>query len=125
MEAFAWVVRAPPLSDCARAFTATAEALSMPAPHGAEDETVAYRGEVWTNTGGYATVELPTDADALLPPFEYELRDLDPPTSARVTAELSRGRFTIATADPHVKVGWRIKGRRRQGEAETSQEERR
>jgi hypothetical protein len=43
-----------------------------------------------------------------LPPLEYELRDLDPQSSARVTAELHQGRFTIATDHPHVKVAWRI-----------------
>jgi len=81
------------------------------APHRPEDETVAYHGEVWTNAGGYATVELPPDA-ALLPPLAYDLRDLDPPSTAHITSELGNGRFTIATEQPHVKVGWRITGRR-------------
>ena len=53
------------------------------APHRPEDETVAYHGEVWTNAGGYATVELPPDA-ALLPPLAYDLRDLDPPSTAHI-----------------------------------------
>ncbi len=79
--------------------------------HPAQAETVTYHGEVWTDGRGYATVELPA-ADALLPPFEYELRDLDPPSSARVTAELHNGRFTIATDQPHVKVAWRIRRRK-------------
>jgi hypothetical protein len=78
----------------------------------AQADTVAYHGEVWTDTRGYATVELPVDADAPLPPLEYELRDLEPPTSARVTAELQNRRFTIATERPHVKVAWWIRGRR-------------
>jgi hypothetical protein len=34
------------------------------------------------------------------PSLEYELRDLDQPTSARVTAELEDGRLTIATDEP-------------------------
>jgi hypothetical protein len=76
---------------------------------------VAYHGEVWTDASGFATVRLPADAVALEPPFEYELRDLDPPSSARVTAELEDGRFTIATDQPHVKVGWRITRRRKEG----------
>jgi hypothetical protein len=76
-----------------------------------EDETLAYHGEVWTNAGGYATVNLPPDA-ALLPPLAYELRDLEPATSARITAELENGRFTIATEQPHVKVAWRLTGQR-------------
>jgi hypothetical protein len=74
-------------------------------------ETVAYHGEVWTDGRGFATVRLPTEAERLLPPLEYELRDLEPPSSARITAEVENGRFTIATDEPHVKVAWRITGR--------------
>jgi len=75
-------------------------------------ESVAYHGEVWTDGSGYATVRLPNEAGLLEPPLKYELRDLDPPSSARVTAELQDGRFTIATDQPHVKVAWRLRGRR-------------
>jgi hypothetical protein len=46
------------------------------------------------------------------PPLEYEPRDLEPPSSARLTAELKHGRFTIATDQPHVKVAWRISRRK-------------
>jgi hypothetical protein len=74
-------------------------------------DVVAYRGEVWTDARGYATVELPAEAEPLEPPLEYELRDLEPPSSARITAELENGRFTLATEEPHVKVAWRISGR--------------
>jgi len=70
-------------------------------------DRVAYHGEIWTDGRGLATVRLPAEA-ALEPPLEYELRDLEPPTSARVSAELEDGRFTIATDQPHVKVAWRI-----------------
>ena len=73
---------------------------------------VAYHGEVWTDARGFATVRLPAGVDPLLPPLEYELRDLDPPSSARVTAELHNGHFTIATDHPHVKVAWRISRRK-------------
>jgi hypothetical protein len=41
-------------------------------------ETVAYHGEVWTDGRGFATVCLPTEAEPLLPPLEYELCDLEP-----------------------------------------------
>jgi hypothetical protein len=75
-------------------------------------DSVAYHGEVWTDSRGFATVRLPVEAGLLDPPLEYELRDLEPPTSARVTAELEDGRFTIATDRPHVKVGWRISRRK-------------
>jgi hypothetical protein len=69
---------------------------------------------VWTDARGYATVRLPAKARSLEPPLEYELRDLEPQTSARITAELEDGRFTIATDQPHVKVAWRISGRRQE-----------
>jgi hypothetical protein len=77
-------------------------------------DDVAYQGEVWTDGRGLATVRLPAKAGPLEPPVEYELRDLDPPSTAHVTAELHGGRFTIKTAEPHVKVAWRITGHRRQ-----------
>jgi len=81
--------------------------LEQPAP-----ETVAYHGEVWTDSRGHATIRLPAEADPLQPPLEYELRDLEPQSSARITAELEDGRFTVATEQPHVKVAWRISGRK-------------
>ena len=75
-------------------------------------EHVAYHGEVWTDGSGFATVRLPAEVGSLEPPLAYELRDLEPPSTARVTAELVDGRFTIATDQPHVKVGWRVTGHR-------------
>jgi hypothetical protein len=72
----------------------------------------AYHGEVWTDGSGFATVHLPAEAGPLTPPLDYELRDLDPPSRARVTSELEDGRFTIATDQPHVKVAWRISRRK-------------
>jgi hypothetical protein len=74
--------------------------------------SVAYHGEVWTDGSGFATVRLPAEAGLLEPPLQYELRDLEPPSRARVTAELANGRFTIATDQPHVKVAWRISRRK-------------
>ena len=70
----------------------------------------SYHGEVWTDARGFATVRLPSEAAPLEPPLAYELRDLEPPSSARITAELEDGRFTIATDQPHVKVAWRVTG---------------
>jgi hypothetical protein len=57
-------------------------------------DTVVYHGEVWTDARGYATVRLPGDPAIVGPPLEYELRDLEAPSSARVTAELENGSFT-------------------------------
>jgi hypothetical protein len=81
-------------------------------PRSSHGDTVACHGEVWTDARGYATVTLPTEIEPLEPPLEYELRDLEPPTSARITSGLRDGRFTIATEQPHVKVAWRLTGRR-------------
>ena len=78
----------------------------------------SYNGEVWTDGGGYATVRLPAEAGPLEQPLTYELRDLEPPSSARITAELEDGRFTIATDQPHVKVAWRVTGHKRHRQQE-------
>ena len=91
-------------------------------PHSSPADMVAYQGEVWTDARGYATVKLPADAEPLEPPLEYAFRDLDPPSMARVTAELEDGRFTIATDEPHVKVGWRLTGHRSTGQSASDPE---
>jgi hypothetical protein len=99
--------------------------VAMARPHRtpASADTAAYHGEVWTDGRGYATVRLPPDAGPIVPPFRYELRDLEPPSSARVTAELENGRFTIATDQPHVKVAWRLTGSRPAGGQPSRQQE--
>ena len=90
----------------------------MARPHQpAQADSAAYHGEVWTDGRGFATVHLPAEAGPLEPPLEYELRDLEPHSTARVTAELENGRFTIETGEPHVKVAWRISGRLAVGHA--------
>jgi len=91
--------------------------------HASPADTVAYHGEVWTDARGYATVRLPAGAGSLDPPLEYELRDLEPPSSARITAELENGRFTVATDQPHVKVAWRVSGRPAASHAPHQQQE--
>ena len=90
--------------------TAMARPLTRPASN-----RIAYHGEVWTDARGYATVSLPAEAGPLEPPVEYELQDLEPPSTARVTGELKDGRFTIHTDEPHVRVAWRLRGRRPEG----------
>jgi hypothetical protein len=62
---------------------------------------------------GTLAIVVPAEAGLLEPPLDYELRDLEPPSSARVSAELEDGRFTIATDQPHVKVAWRVSPGRR------------
>ena len=89
----------------------------------AASETASYHGEVWTDSRGYATVRLPAEARPLEPPLEYELRDVEPPSSARITAELENGRFTLATDQPHVKVAWRVSGTPSAGQTPHRQQE--
>jgi hypothetical protein len=96
--------------------------MPRPLPSSPSD-TVVCRGEVWTDTRGYATVELPAEVGTIEPPVEIELRDLEPASSARITAELRDGRFTIATDEPHVKVGWRAIGRAPAGDQSHRQQE--
>jgi hypothetical protein len=79
-------------------------------------DSLAYHGEVWTDGRGFATVRLPAEAGPLEPPLAYELRDLEPASTARVTAELRNGRFTIQTDQPHIKVAWRISRRKEESQ---------
>ena len=79
-----------------------------------QPDPVSYGGEVWTDARGYAVVTLPPGAVPPLPPFDYSLRDVDGGPVPRVAVELHDGRFTIETDEPHVKVAWRVSGRRRQ-----------
>jgi hypothetical protein len=124
MEALAAGAGAVALSSCSRAFIATGEGPGMArSSEPAQADSAAYHGEVWTDGRGFATVQLPAEAGPLEPPLEYELRDLDPPGTARVTAELENGRFTIATEEPHVKVAWRISGHPAAGHAPHPQQE--
>jgi hypothetical protein len=112
MEAIAASLETSVLLGCGPALTPTGHARVMArALHSSPADTVAYHGEVWTDARGYATVRLPAEAEPLEPPLEYELRDLEPASSARITAGLKNGRFTVATDQPHVKVAWRISGR--------------
>jgi hypothetical protein len=81
-----------------------------PGSHSEHLAEVAYRGEVWTDGRGYATVNLP--APQPQPPLEYALQPLQADIEASVVSELAERRFTIRTNEPHVKVAWRITGRR-------------
>jgi hypothetical protein len=85
----------------------------MPRPLARPDaDTVAYEGEVWTDGRGYATVRLPAAASPPEPPLEYQLHNLEGGGGARVSGELTEGRFAIETDEPHVKIAWRVTGRR-------------
>jgi len=74
-------------------------------------DAVVYRGEVWTDGRGYATVALPHSAAQLHGGLEYEVRPLERGVTAAIAAELIDGRFTIETDEPHIKVAWRVRAR--------------
>ncbi len=57
-------------------------------------------------------MSLPEDAHPQQAELEYELHAIDGESGVRMLAGLRDGRFTIATDQPHVKVGWRISQRK-------------
>jgi hypothetical protein len=73
----------------------------------ATSREVEYVGEVWTDARGRATVTLPEGARVAARGLRYELRPCQDRVGARVVAELTEGRFTIETDEPHVRVAWR------------------
>jgi hypothetical protein len=85
-------------------------AMSRP-PERSTADSLVYRGEVWTDGRGYATVILPAGSESPPPPLEYALRAINGQITVRVHSELRDGRFTIASDQPRVKVAWRVEGR--------------
>lgn len=79
-----------------------------------DSDEIGYSGEVWTDARGYATVSLPRSVGRLHGSLDYELRSATPGVAAVIAAQLVDGRFTIETDEPHVKVAWRVTGRRPQ-----------
>ncbi len=73
-----------------------------------ETTAISFRGEVWTDARGRATVSLPRDAYPPRSELEYALHPIEAVTGVRLAAELREGRFSIETDEPHVKVAWRI-----------------
>ena len=68
----------------------------------------SYSGEVWTDAEGRAIVALPPFVRLHRDGFEYELTPVGSSSSVIVADEVADDRFTIATAEPHVKVAWRL-----------------
>lgn len=71
-------------------------------------EAWSYSGEVWTDADCRAIVVLPTFVRAHRAGFEYELTPIGSDCMAHVAEDIGDDRFTIATDEPHVKVGWRV-----------------
>ena len=69
-----------------------------------------YNGNVVTDAGGYATVELPAYFNVLNIDFRYQLTVIGTFAQAIIKEEISGNRFTIQTDQPNVKVSWQVTG---------------
>jgi len=69
-----------------------------------------YNGNVVTNGGGRATVELPDWFESLNRDFRYELTVIGRPAKAWVAVEVTHNRFVVQTDEPGVKVSWQVTG---------------
>lgn len=76
-----------------------------------------YRGEVTTDSTGFATVTMPTWFEALNEKIQYQLTVVDDSGSAdfvltKVAQRLKNGKFKIRTSQPNVVVNWMVSGHR-------------
>ena len=69
-----------------------------------------YNGNVTTDPSGIAVVVLPDYFEALNRDFRYQLTVIGQFAQAIVAQEIEKGRFTIRTDKPSVKVSWQVTG---------------
>ena len=69
-----------------------------------------YNGNITTDSGGLAVVELPDYFDTLNRDFRYQLTVVGQFAQAIVAEEVKDNRFTIQTSAPGVKVSWQVTG---------------
>jgi len=69
-----------------------------------------YNGNVTTDQRGTAIVVLPDYFEALNRDFRYQLTVIGQFAQAIVAQEIEKGRFTIKTDKPSVKVSWQVTG---------------
>src|SRR6202142_734778 len=69
-----------------------------------------YNGNVVTDKRGLATVVLPDYFAVLNRDFRYQLTVIGQFAQAIIAKEINRGRFTIRTNRPGVKVSWQVTG---------------
>jgi len=69
-----------------------------------------YNGNVMTDQRGIAVVVLPDYFEALNRDFRYQLTVIGQFAQAIVAQEIEKGRFTIKTDKPSVKVSWQVTG---------------
>jgi hypothetical protein len=67
-----------------------------------------YSGNVTTDAGGEAVVELPQWFEALNTDFRYQLTVIGQFAQAIVAREIQSHQFTIRTNSAHVKVSWQV-----------------
>jgi hypothetical protein len=72
-----------------------------------------YNGNVRTDAGGRAVVELPDWFQALNRDFRYQLTVLGTFAQAIVAEKVAGNRFVIRTSKPNVEVSWQVTGIRR------------
>ena len=69
-----------------------------------------YSGNVTTDMGGTASVELPEYFEALNTNYRYQLTVLGQFAQAIIFEEIQNNRFVIKTDKPSVKVSWQVTG---------------
>jgi hypothetical protein len=82
-----------------------------------------YNGNVTTDDGGYATVELPDWFEALNRDFRYQLTvldeaDLDVFVQVKLVRKIAGNRFTLRSSVPRTEVSWQVTGIRKDAFAE-------
>lgn len=79
-----------------------------------------YNGNITTDAGGYAIVELPDYFKALNKDFRYQLTVIGDFAQAIIAEEINDNQFTIRTDKPSVKVSWQVTGVRKDAFAEAN-----
>jgi hypothetical protein len=69
-----------------------------------------YSGNVTTDAGGFATVQLPGYVEALNTDFRYQLTVVGQFAQAIVSSKIQNGQFVIQTDKPNVEVSWQVTG---------------
>ncbi len=69
-----------------------------------------YDGNVTTDAGGQAVVELPGWFEALNRDFRYQLTTIGQPAQAWIASKIANHAFTIRTDKPNVEISWQVTG---------------
>jgi hypothetical protein len=69
-----------------------------------------YSGNITTDAGGMASVQLPDWFETLNTDFRYQLTVIGQFAQAVVASEIQGNRFQIKTSAPNVKVSWQVSG---------------